>query len=144
MQDDKYMQIAIDVAKQSQEPTPCGVVIVREDQIIARAFNSHHIDHNATAHAEIKAIVQAGKFLGNKNLHGCSAYCTCEPCTMCASALFYAEVDRIVYGVTMADIDPGNTRIMLTIEELITHKQSHPEIVGGCLRNECLQELYSQ
>lgn len=137
MNDKQYMQLAISEANLSKEDIPCGVVIVKGNEIVARAYNSHHADNDATAHAEIKAIKQTGQKLGGKNLIGCTVYCTCEPCTMCASALIYAQVDKIVYGVTMADVDPDNTRIMLTIEQLAQQIAHPPQITGGVLKQEC-------
>ena len=77
---------------------PVGAVIVVEDKIIARAHNLTETLNDVTAHAEMQAITAASGFLGGKYLHQCTLYVTLEPCTMCAGALYWSQIPRIVYG----------------------------------------------
>jgi tRNA(adenine34) deaminase len=103
MTDKELMELAIEEANLSVEPLKCGVVIAKDGEVIAKTYNSQRKDNNATHHAEIKAIGMAGKFLKNKNLNGCVAYSTCEPCMMCKTALFFAKVGKIFYGSDLKD-----------------------------------------
>lgn len=112
------MDVAISEARKSQEPLKCGVVIARHGIILAQTYNSQRADNNATAHAEIKAIGEAGKRSGSKNLEQCVAFCTCEPCTMCLSALIFAKVEKIYYGISLSSI--SNNIIGFSLEEVIS------------------------
>lgn len=77
---------------------PIGAVIVCQDRVIARAHNLTETLHDVTAHAEMQAITAAANELGGKYLTGCTLYVTVEPCTMCAGALAWSQISRIVYG----------------------------------------------
>lgn len=77
---------------------PIGAVIVCQDRVIARAHNLTETLHDVTAHAEMQAITAASNELGGKYLTGCTLYVTVEPCTMCAGALGWSQISRIVYG----------------------------------------------
>jgi len=77
---------------------PVGAVVVCNDRIIARAHNLTETLNDTTAHAEMQAITAASSFLGGKYLRECTIYVTLEPCIMCAGALFWSQVGRIVYG----------------------------------------------
>jgi tRNA(adenine34) deaminase len=77
---------------------PIGAVIVCQDRVIARAHNLTETLHDVTAHAEMQAITSAANELGGKYLTGCTLYVTVEPCTMCAGALGWSQISRIVYG----------------------------------------------
>ena len=77
---------------------PIGAVIVCQDRVIARAHNLTETLHDVTAHAEMQAITAAANELGGKYLTGCTLYVTVEPCTMCAGALGWSQICRIVYG----------------------------------------------
>jgi len=77
---------------------PVGAVIVIEDKIIARAHNLTELLNDVTAHAEMQAITAAANFLGGKYLKGCTLYVTLEPCQMCAGALYWSQISKIVYG----------------------------------------------
>ena len=77
---------------------PIGAVIVCENQIIARGHNLTETLNDVTAHAEMQAITSAANFLGGKYLLNCTLYVTIEPCQMCAGALFWSQIETIVYG----------------------------------------------
>ncbi len=98
--DDYFMQQAYKEAllAESTDEIPVGAVIVAKDRIIARGHNQVEALQDATAHAEIIAITSAMSYLGTKYLKGCTLYVTLEPCVMCAGALAWAQLDRIVYG----------------------------------------------
>lgn len=126
MTDEELMRLAIAEAKRSAELLPCGVVIAKEGKVIAKGFNQQHSLHNATAHAEILTIGEAGKSLGDKNLAGCSIYCTCEPCPMCLSAIVFAKLEKLFYGVNLADVSPLNKRINIGMNELLLKSPNKP------------------
>lgn len=108
MTDKELMRLAIEEAKLSKEPLKCGVVIAKDGEVITKTYNSQREDNDATHHAEIKAVGMAGKFLKNKNLNGCVAYCTCEPCIMCKTGLFFAKIEKIYYGSDLKNERIGN------------------------------------
>ncbi len=135
--DEEYMRRAIAQAKQSKQYIGCGVVIVKDGHILAETYNKQKESCDATAHAEILAIRAAGGQLGQKDLDGCTVYCTCEPCTMCLSAIIFAKVPRLVYGTSMQETFPDNLPITLTSQELLAHAPHHIDIVSGYLHDEC-------
>lgn len=99
--DDTYfMKKALQEAEEALEKgeVPVGAVIVVEDKIIARAHNLTELLNDVTAHAEMQAITAAANFLGGKYLKNCTLYVTLEPCQMCAGALYWSQISKIVYG----------------------------------------------
>lgn len=94
------MNEALKEAKKAfeQDEVPVGAVVVVQDQIIAKAYNQVEILEDPTAHAEMLAITSAANFLGSKYLTDCTIYITLEPCLMCASALFWSKISRIVFA----------------------------------------------
>ena len=107
------------------EEVPVGAVIVNKNRIIARAHNMTQQLNDVTAHAEMIAITSASNYLQAKYLQGCELYVTLEPCVMCASALKWAQLDRLFYGAS--DPREGFTRMT----ESILHKKT--EVVKGIL-----------
>ena len=101
--DDTYfMQKALQEAEAAFEKgeIPVGAVIVVEDRIIARTHNLTELLNDVTAHAEMQAITSAANYLGGKYLKDCTLYVTLEPCNMCAGALAWSQISRIVYGAS--------------------------------------------
>jgi tRNA(adenine34) deaminase len=98
--DEQYMQKALAEARQAlaEGEIPIGAIIVCQDRIIARSHNLTEMLNDVTAHAEMQAITAAANELGGKYLTDCTLYVTVEPCTMCAGALGWSQVSRIVYG----------------------------------------------
>ena len=98
--DEQFMRKALAEAQQAfdEGEIPIGAVIVCQDRIIARAHNLTETLCDVTAHAEMQAITAAANELGGKYLTDCTLYVTVEPCTMCAGALGWAQIGRIVYG----------------------------------------------
>lgn len=131
MTDQEYMQKALIEAKQAFEEgeVPVGAVIVCRDRIIARAHNLTERLTDVTAHAEMQAITAAANALGGKYLTDCTLYVTVEPCVMCAGALAWAQLSRIVYGTS----DPKRGFSVFAPNAL------HPrtEVTKGVLAEEC-------
>ena len=100
MIDSEAIEAALAEARRAAEAgeVPIGAVIVYEDEILARAQNRVLRDNDPTAHAEIVALREAAKLLGNYRLNGCTLYVTLEPCAMCAGAMIHARLDRLVYA----------------------------------------------
>jgi len=100
LNDDYFMRQALKEAHEAfdKEEVPVGAVIVADQRIIARAHNLTETLNDVTAHAEMQAITAAANVLGGKYLTGCTLYVTVEPCPMCAGALRWAQLARVVYG----------------------------------------------
>lgn len=98
--DEQFMYKALVEARQAlaEGEIPIGAVVVCQDHVIARAHNLTETLHDVTAHAEMQAITAAANELGGKYLTDCTLYVTVEPCTMCAGALGWSQIPRIVYG----------------------------------------------
>ncbi|MCC6701709.1 MAG: nucleoside deaminase [Fluviicola sp.] len=98
--DEYFMKQAYLEAQKAYElgEVPVGAVVVVNQQIIARAHNLTERLHDVTAHAEMQAITAAAEFLGGKYLKGCTLYVTLEPCVMCAGALYWSQLDKIVFA----------------------------------------------
>jgi len=141
MTDNELMQRAVQMAQQSSEPLKCGCVIARDGVVIAEAFNSQRQDANATAHDGIKAVALAGQALGQKDLSGCVAYCTHEPCTMCLSAMIYAKVDSLYYAVPLEEVSDTAHRIQISVEELLDKAPREIKTVPGFMKEEVQKEL---
>ena len=97
-----FMKKAISEAKiaLSNGEVPVGAVIVANNTVIARAHNQTELLNDVTAHAEMLAITSASSMIGGKYLHNCTMYVTLEPCSMCAGALYWTQISRIVYGAS--------------------------------------------
>jgi tRNA(Arg) A34 adenosine deaminase TadA len=119
MTDQDYLARAAEIAEKSTEEIPCGCVLVRSGKVITAQFNSQHADNMAVNHAEIKAIVSANYTLGKRELTATTAYCTCEPCAMCLTALSYAKVARIVYAKSMAELSPNDPQAKLDSQKFV-------------------------
>ncbi len=134
--DDTYfMRVALKEAQNAlhEDEVPVGAVVVCNNKIIGKGYNQTERLKDVTAHAEMIAITAAANYMGSKYLEGCTLYVTLEPCLMCASALKWAQVSRVVYGAS--DIKAGYS--------LIPAKVLHPktEITYGLLAEECSQLL---
>ena len=131
MDDTQYMQMALAEARKAleQKEVPIGAVVVAGGRVIARAHNLTETLTDPTAHAEMQAITIATDYLGGKYLTGCTLYVTVEPCPMCAAALNWAQVSKIVYG---AD-DPRRGYSLFSPGLL------HPrtQVTKGVLQEEC-------
>lgn len=136
-QNKKYMRLAIEEAKKSSEPLKCGVVIVKDDKVIAKTYNSQRESDDATAHAEIKAIRIAGQTINNKNLYDCDIYCTCEPCVMCLSAIVFAKISKLYYGISLSNVSPKHKMININTDDFLIKSPLKIEITKNYLEDEC-------
>ena len=131
--DNYYMQQALKEAKRALEADeiPIGAIIVCQGDIIARGHNLTETLHDVTAHAEMQAITAASESLGGKYLQNCTLFVTVEPCIMCAGALGWSQIGRVVYGCT--DEKRGFQRF--------APEALHPktQVTGGIMEEECRQ-----
>lgn len=106
-----FMKKALDEAEAAYKKgeVPVGAIIVAKDRVIARSHNLTELLNDVTAHAEMQAITAASNYIGGKFLHGCTLYVTLEPCQMCAGALYWSQIERIVYGAV--DEERGFTKM---------------------------------
>ena len=140
-EDVAFMREAMALAKMAEEidEVPVGALIVRDGQIISRAYNTRETSKCATHHAEILAIEEACRVLGGWRLPGCTLYVTMEPCAMCAGAIINARIPRVVYGAP--DLRFGAFGSLINLAEVpLNHK---PEIFGGILGDENVEILRS-
>lgn len=135
--DESYMRMALAEAEKAgtNGEIPIGAVIVCGGRIISRAHNLTETLHDVTAHAEMQAITSAADTLGGKYLRDCTLYVTVEPCTMCAGALGWSQISRVVYGC--CDDKRGYSRY--------APEALHPKtiVTSGILENECRELMQS-
>ena len=132
--DVEFMREAMRLAGLAEDidEVPVGAVIVRDGEIIARAYNTRETSKCATHHAEILAIEEACRVLGGWRLIGCTLYVTMEPCAMCAGAIINARIPRVVYGAP--DLRFGAFGSLINLADVpLNHT---PEILGGVLKDE--------
>lgn len=133
LNDEYFMRQALNEARYAfeKDEIPIGAVVVCHNRIIARAHNLTETLNDVTAHAEMQAITAAANILGGKYLIDCTLYVTIEPCPMCAGALGWSQVSKVVYGAK--DEKRGY--------QLIAPRAFHPktEIISGVLEDECRQ-----
>ncbi|MBK6265043.1 nucleoside deaminase [Marivirga sp. S37H4] len=128
--DEHFMKEALKQAQIAFEEgeIPVGAVVVCQKKIIAKAYNQTERLNDVTAHAEMLAITSAANFLGGKYLKGCTLYVTLEPCGMCAGALFWSQVDKIVFAL------PDEKRGFTTINPQMIHPKT--QLMSGLMAAE--------
>ncbi|CAG0958920.1 dCMP deaminase [Methylophilaceae bacterium] len=136
MTDTEFMQIALALAGEAAAngEVPVGAIVVKDGDIIGRGSNAPISQHDPSAHAEIQAMRNAAKTLGNYRLVGCTLYVTLEPCAMCAGAIQHARIARLVYGASDPKTGACGSVVNLMAEEKLNH---HTEVDGGILAAEC-------
>jgi tRNA(adenine34) deaminase len=107
---------------------PVGAVIVIDNKVIARTHNLTELLHDVTAHAEMQAITSAANFIGGKYLKDCTLYVTLEPCQMCAGALYWSQISKIVFGAF--DENRG-------FQKMGTQLHPKTQVISGVLEKEC-------
>lgn len=124
--DEHFMKEALKEANKAfdKDEVPVGVVVVSKQRVIARAHNLTQTLNDVTAHAEMQAVTAAADFIGGKYLKGCTMYVTLEPCPMCAGALYWSQIDKVVFGA------PDEKRGFSTVGNLL-----HPKtkVKGGVM-----------
>lgn len=131
--DNFYMKQALAEANAAykQGEIPIGAVVVCRDKIIAKSHNLTELLHDVTAHAEMQAITSAAEHLGGKYLNDCTLYVTVEPCVMCAGALGWSQISRIVYGA------PDEKRGFQRFAPQALHPRT--EVTSGVMAEECIE-----
>ncbi len=136
--DEVFMQEALALARQAEASgeVPVGAVVVVDDAIIGRGFNSPIAKSDPTAHAEILALREAGVHAHNYRLERATLYATLEPCVMCAGALVAARIERLVFGARDLRFGGVRSKFRIADSELLNHRV---EIVEGVLAAECVE-----
>ena len=138
MDDEKFMRLAIDEAKNA--PFPFGCVLVKNNQVIATGKSGETNNFDPTAHSEINAIRSACKKLHSKDLSGVTLYSTCEPCLMCFSASWWANISRIVFGISLEESSKlFGPEILVSADYLNGKGANKIKIRGGVLKEEVLK-----
>ena len=134
--DDAWMAEALALARgaQARGEVPVGAIVVKDGIVVGRGGNAPVADNDPTAHAEIAALREAGRALGNYRLPGCELYVTLEPCAMCAGAILHARVARLVFGARDPKTGACGSVIDLFAEHRLNH---HATVRGGVRADEC-------
>lgn len=134
------MRLAIDQARLAEQhgEVPVGAVLVKDDQVIAKAFNQVISLNDPSAHAEIQVLKAAGQVLNNYRLIDCALYVTLEPCVMCTGAMIHARIGRLVFGAH----DP-KTGVISSVDQLPakTYHNHRFDVTEGVLGDVCSQQL---
>ena len=139
MTHEDYMRLALELAEEAAEAgeVPVGCVIVRDGQVIGRGRNRREEDKDPAGHAEMAAIRDACRTIGDWRLTGARLYVTLEPCPMCAGGIISARIPEVYYGAKDSDFGACGSVLNL-FEEDFRH---HPKIVGHILEEECREVL---
>ncbi|MGM7685127.1 tRNA adenosine(34) deaminase TadA [Cytobacillus sp. Hm23] len=134
--DEYYMRLALNEAKKAEQinEVPIGAVIVKDNEIIASAFNLREREQRSLAHAELLAIDEACKSIGSWRLENTTLYVTLEPCPMCAGAIVLSRIQRVVYGAKDPKGGCAGTIMNLLDEKRFNHQV---EVERGILEKEC-------
>lgn len=135
-----FMQHALDLAEHAADlgEVPVGAVVVKDNDIVGRGFNQPIGQHDPSAHAEINALRDAARRLGNYRLPGCELYVTLEPCAMCAGAILHARIARVFFGAADPKSGAAGSVVDLFSNTRLNH---HTEVSGGILAEPCGQIL---
>lgn len=144
--DENYMRLALDQARLAAclGEVPVGAVVVKNGQVIATGYNAPIATQDPTAHAEMTALRQAAKVLGNYRLEGCELFVTLEPCAMCSGAILHARLRRVVFGASEPRTGSAGSILNLFENKQLNH---HTGVQGGVLATECshvLQTFFQQ
>ena len=142
---EKYRSAALELAREAEAAgeIPVGCVIVKDGEIIGRGRNRREEERSALAHAEVEAIAEACRALGDWRLDDCALFVTLEPCPLCTGAIINARVGEVVYGAKEENTGSCGSVINL-FEENYGHK---PHVYGGVLREDCaaiLREFFEK
>jgi tRNA(adenine34) deaminase len=134
--DERWMRQALAAAWEAENrvEVPVGVCVVHDDQLVAVAGNRTRTDCDPTAHAEIVALREAARKLGNYRLAGVDVYSTIEPCAMCAGALIQARIGRLIYGAADERAGAVHSRFRICDTDFLNHRI---EVREGVLEEEC-------
>ena len=132
------MSVALDMARQAAEQgeVPVGAVLVKDGQLIAKAYNQPVQNHDPCAHAEIQVLRQAGKILNNYRLVDTQLYVTLEPCVMCAGAMIHGRIKKLVYGASDQKTGAAGSVYQLMEQNRLNHQIDYQ---GGVLGEQCAE-----
>lgn len=138
--DQYFMEQAFKLAQQAEQNNeiPVGAVVVYQGKIIGEGFNQSIMLNDPSAHAEMLAIRQAGKYLNNYRLLDCTLYVTLEPCPMCAGLLVHSRIKRLVYASPDLKTGAAGSTFNLVCNEQLNHQVL---VTGGILKTQCSQLL---
>ena len=138
--DDAWMAQALELAREAARrgEVPVGALLVRDDAVLGRGGNAPIAHNDPTSHAEIVALREAGRALGNYRLPGCTLYVTLEPCAMCAGAILHARLARLVYGASDPKTGACGSVVDLFAEPRLNH---HTRVTGGVAADACASLL---
>lgn len=136
---DNYVKYMLEALKEAElakleDEVPIGCVVVKDDQIIARAHNQREVTNNPLGHAETLAIKKASKVLNDWQLVDCDLYVTIEPCIMCGGAIIQSRIRKVIYGAPDLKGGAFGSSINILDAQNINHR---PEIVKGILEEKC-------
>lgn len=139
-QDEQFMREALSLAQQAAAlgEVPVGAIVVKDGVIVGRGSNAPIGSQDPSAHAEILALRDAAKNIGNYRLVDCSLYVTLEPCAMCAGAIQHARIGQLVFGAKDPKTGACGSVVNLMTEDKLNH---HTEVASGVLESECGQLL---
>lgn len=132
------MKLALKEAKKAEliDEVPIGCVIVKDDKVIARGYNTREKDHLVTSHCEINALRKAQKKIKDWQLTDCELFVTLEPCPMCAGAIYQSRIKKVYFGAY--DLKQGALGSSFNLYDIKTLNH-HPLVQGGILEKECQQ-----
>ena len=140
MKPEEFMRLAIEEAKKGD--APYGAVIVKDNEVVAKGYNTVKRDSDPSAHAEINVIRSLTAKIQNPTLEGYIIYTTGEPCPMCATACVWTGLAEIVIGASIQDlIELNQSQVRISCEEIIAKSSKNIKVTKGVLREEC-RELF--
>lgn len=138
MNPEDFMRLALSEAKKGD--SPYGAVIVKDNEVVAKGYNTVRRDSDPSAHAEMNAIRSLTTKIQNPSLEGYTIYATGEPCPMCATACVWTGLAEIIIGASIEDLILVNqSQVRISCEEIIAKSFKNIKVTKGLLREECLQ-----
>lgn len=135
-----FMRLALEEAKKGD--APYGAVIVKDNEVVAKGYNTVKQDSDPSAHAEMNVIRSLTAKIGNPTLEGYTIYATGEPCPMCATACVWTGISEIICGASIQDlIEFNQSQVRISCEEIIAKSSKNIKVTKGVLREEC-RELF--
>jgi tRNA(adenine34) deaminase len=137
---ERYMRMALALAQEAEaaEEVPVGAVVVLDGKIVGHGRNSSIAANDPTAHAEILALREAARAIGNYRLEGAALYATLEPCVMCAGALVVARISTLVFGARDLRFGGVRSKFQIADADVLNHRVA---IVEGVLGAECAEQM---
>ncbi len=142
----QFMQMALEQARSALEfgELPVGAVVVKNSQVVGEGFNRTFLDGDPTAHAEIVAIRQAAKTVGDWRLSDCEIYITLEPCPMCVGAILLARIEKIHFAAYDPKDGACGSRLNLAVHPVFGHRAQVVKTEGGEESSELVREFFKR